>query len=111
MSEDGSPPHRLGQPPSRPARAARLLGHLAARRSACCALDRADLQPPGAVACCRLDDLRLGPHGRCATHAATTLGGEPAAGLVAADLDTTTGNVLLTCGAQHHTVHTAAMVT
>jgi acyl transferase domain-containing protein len=44
---------------------------------------------------------------RCATQAATALGGEPAAGLVAAGLDTTTGNVLLTCGSQHHAVHTA----
>ena len=45
---------------------------------------------------------------RCAGQAAAALtSGEQAARLVAADLDTTTGNVLLTCGSECHTVRTA----
>ncbi len=44
---------------------------------------------------------------RCAGEAALALGGKPAASLVVADLDTTTGTVLLTSGSERRTVQTA----
>ncbi|MGH8881685.1 MAG: hypothetical protein ACRD0P_30775, partial [Stackebrandtia sp.] len=44
---------------------------------------------------------------RCAGQAAAAFSGEPSTGLVAADLDTTTGAVLLVSGSERRTVQTA----